>query len=514
VSWRAIGQGLAAGVGVTLALALLPLLAVRRVSPLLALRSTIEPVRRAGAAWRDPATLGVIAIALAAITFFAVQQATRWYFGVWFVAATVIVFGVLALVGFILMRVVRFAAPAGAPYVWRQGLANLFRPNNRTLLLILALGLGTFLVVTMALTQRMLVGELDLAQADGRPNDILFDIQSDQRAGVRATIEENGMSVLEEAPIVTMRIASIKGRPVSELRRPPDREARRDDERRADERRIPSWALTREYRSTFRSELGSAEKVIAGKFVPSVPRGTKVIPISLEKGIAEELQVGLGDAMTFDLQGVTIECEVASLREVEWRRLQPNFFVVFPTGAIDDAPQFIVMATRAENDAQSAQLQRATFEKFPNVSVIDLSLILQAIDRVMEKAGFVFRFMAVFMIGTGLIVLAGVMASGRFQRMRESVLLRTIGAARGQIARIQLVEYLLLGTLASLTGVLLAWCASWALGKWIFENTGLPAIAPMFIAWAVVSALTVLMGALSGRRLLNHPPLEVLRQET
>jgi putative ABC transport system permease protein len=118
------------------------------------------------------------------------------------------------------------------------------------------------------------------------------------------------------------------------------------------------------------------------------------------------------------------------------------------------------------------------------------------------------------MIGTGLIVLAGVMASGRFQRMRESVLLRTIGAARGQIARIQLVEYLMLGTLASLTGVLLAWCASWALGRWVFELSELPAIAPMFIAWAVVSALTVLMGALSGRRLLNHPPLEVLRQET
>jgi putative ABC transport system permease protein len=140
--------------------------------------------------------------------------------------------------------------------------------------------------------------------------------------------------------------------------------------------------------------------------------------------------------------------------------------------------------------------------------------VLETMNTMLEKASFVFRFMAAFIVGTGLVVLAAVMASGRFQRLQESVLLRTMGASRATIARIQLVEYWMLGTLAAGAGVLLAWVAAWALGRWIFDLAARPAVLPMLWAWLILGALTVVTGWLSGRRLLNHPPLEVLRQET
>ncbi|MGH8019566.1 MAG: ABC transporter permease, partial [Opitutaceae bacterium] len=497
ISWGAVAQGLAAGVGVTLALAALPLLAVRRISPLLAIRSTVEHPK---GSWRDPVAIGVVALGLAAITAFAIDQSDEWEHGAGFVAGTSVVFGVLVLLGAALMHLARRLMPARAPYVLRQGLANLFRPNNRTMLVILALGLGTFLIVTMQLTQRLLVGQLALSKKENRSNVILFDIQSDQRAGMHRIMADLGLPAMDEAPIVTMKIASVEGVPVATLR---------ED----DERDIPGWVLRREYRSTHRETLNDAETIVAGEWVARFEPGSEAIPISVEEGIASDLGITVGDRMVFDVQGIPMECELASIRSIDTKRLQPYFFVVFPAGVLESAPQFVIMTTHVDDSAESGRLQRAVFEQFPNVSVVDLMLILQTLDQIFDKVGFVFRFMAVFILGTGVIVLAGVMASGRFQRLRESVLLRTLGASRSQIARIQLVEYWLLGTFASLAGVILAWFAAWALGHWIFELNVRPALQPLIVAWLIVSALTIVTGWLSGRRLLNHPPLEVLRQE-
>lgn len=208
-----------------------------------------------------------------------------------------------------------------------------------------------------------------------------------------------------------------------------------------------------------------------------------------------------------------MECEVGSVRAIDTRRMQPFFFVVFPTGVLEDAPQFIVMTTHVGDSETSARLQRSMFMAFPNISAIDLTLIIQTVEGVLDRVGFVLRFMAAFILGTGFVVLAGVMASGRFQRLQESVLLRTIGASRAQIAQIQFVEYLVLGTISSFVGVALAWIGAWALGRWVFHLHVWPELWPLVPAWFAVSALTVTVGWSSGRRMLNQPPLELLRRE-
>ncbi|MEZ5275672.1 MAG: FtsX-like permease family protein [Opitutaceae bacterium] len=499
LSGSAVLQGLLVGVGMTVLFALFPLLQVRRVSPLLALRASVEPTRRF---WRDPVSLFLALVLLAGVCGFILLRVERLRHGAAFSVGILVTFGLLTLVGWLLMKAARHLVPRRAPYVVRQGLANLHRPNNRTLLVILALGLGTFLVTTLSLLQGMLVGQIDGTVAEDESNMILFDIQPDQRDGVAGLLEANRAPLIEEAPVVTMRLTAINGRTVDEIRK--DRE-----------RGVPRWVLYREYRSTFRSSLSPTEKLVSGEWIQEWTGDpvSEPVPISLEAGIAEDMKVGLGDRLDFDLQGVPVGCVVRSLREVDWKRVRPNFFVVFPVGPIDAAPWFMIMSTRVADSRASADLQRQLVETYPNVSAIDLRLILETVNGILEKMSLVFRVLSLFTVATGLIVLAGSVLAGRFQRLRENVLLRTLGASRRQVGWIEVAEYALLGLLAAGTGSMLAWFGAWAVGRFVFDLGGLPGLGPALAACGIVPALTVLIGWLTGIRSLNHPPLEVLRGE-
>ena len=158
-------------------------------------------------------------------------------------------------------------------------------------------------------------------------------------------------------------------------------------------------------------------------------------------------------------------------------------------------------------------MQRALGQKFPGISTIDLSLILETLDAVLNKVAFVIRFMALFTVVTGLIVLVGAILTGRYQRIRESTLLRTLGASGKQIMTILVVEYLTLGILAALTGVVLSVLASWALARFVFQIHFVLTAIPLVIAFVAVSALTVVTGLLASRGILDQPPLSVLRAE-
>jgi putative ABC transport system permease protein len=159
-------------------------------------------------------------------------------------------------------------------------------------------------------------------------------------------------------------------------------------------------------------------------------------------------------------------------------------------------------------------MQRAVVQKFPNVSAIDLTLILQTVDNIVSKISFVIRFMALFTVFTGLTVLAAAILTGRYQRVREAVLLRTLGASRKQVGQILLVEYFLLGLVASGSAVLLATGSSWALARFLFEAPYHFALVPSLLAIVCVCGVTMAMGFFGTRGLLSRPPLEVLRAET
>ena len=497
IAWSAVARGVGSGLVICFLFTLLPLLSIRRVSPLVAIRSSVAE----DAGLRDPLRWAVYAAIVVAVGLFAWWQSPRWQVGLGFVGALVVSFGVLAGMARLVAWCARRFVPRRAPYVWRQGIANLHRPNNRTVLLLLALGLGTFLVVTLALTRATLVAQIQGTGDNNRPNLLFFDIQDDQIGPLQTILQDEGAELKAQAPIVTMRLRALKGRTVEQILKD-------------NTSRIPSWTLRREYRSTFRGGLSATEKVVAGAFDSRVAPDAGVIPISIERELAKDMQLGLGDTIEFDVQGVPMETRITSIREVEWRRLEPNFFMVFPEGALEAAPKFFVVATRAETPADSARLQQAVVSALPNVSAIDLALILQTLDGIFSKVQFVIQFMALFTVITGVIVLAGAILSGRYQRLRETVLLRTLGANRGQLIRIQMVEYAILGALASVVGCALALGANALLAHFVFETTGVIAPLTLLGATAAVMAVTLATGLLSNRGVADHPPLEVLRQET
>lgn len=497
ISWGALARGLGAGVVVSVVFALLPLLEVRRVSPLLTLRSAHVPA--AGRDWWRIALL----IVIAALVFgFAYWQTGRLKWGVGFTGALFFSFLVLAGLARTVTWLARKFTPRRLPYAWRQGVANLHRPNNRTLLLLVSLGLGTFLMMTLYLSRDTLMGQLRVVGGGDRPNLMLFDIQDDQVEPLKQVLAASGSPVRQHAPIITMRIASVKGQTTADILK-------------AKDSRVPSWTLRREYRSTYRGEISDSEKIVQGTFTGRVTGEPDVVPVSIEEKLAGDLQVTLGDEIGFDVQGVPVKARVDSVRQVDWRRMQPNFFMVFPEGALEAAPKFHIMALRVADAAQSARVQQAVVREHPNVSAIDLALVIQAIDGVYAKASFVVEFLALFTVITGGIVLAGAVLIGRSQRIRESVLLRTLGATKAQVNRIMFAEYLALGSLAAAVGALLAVGANWALAWQMFQVKWNPPAAGVLVGgWAVVSALTVLTGWLSNRGICDHPPLAVLREET
>ena len=497
ISWGALARGLVAGVVVSVLFALLPLLEVRRVSPLLTLRSAHVPAP--GRDWWRIALLLVIA---ALVFGFAYWQTGRLKWGVGFAGGLLVSFLVLAGLARAVSWLARKFTPRGLPYAWRQGVANLHRPNNRTLLLLVSLGLGTFLMMTLYLSRDTLLGQLRVVGGGDRPNLMLFDIQDDQVDPLKQLLADNGAPVRQHAPIITMRIASVKGRATAEILKEKDS-------------RVPAWTLRREYRSTYRGEITDSEKVTGGTFTGRVTGEPEVVPVSIEEKLAGDLQVAIGDEIVFDVQGVPVRARVDSLRQVDWRRMQANFFLVFPEGALEAAPKFHIMALRVADATQSARVQQAVVRDHPNVSAIDLALIIQTIDGVYSKASFVVEFLALFTVITGGIVLAGAVLIGRSQRVRESVLLRTLGATKAQVNRIMFAEYLALGTLAAAVGAVLAVGANWALAFHMFQvKWTAPSAGVLFGGWAVVSALTVLTGWLSNRGICDHPPLAVLREET
>jgi putative ABC transport system permease protein len=499
VSWNAVGLGIGMGLWVALVFALLPLLAVRRVSPLAALRRPYDPGRFSWDRWSVVACLllGGSTVALAA------HQVGDWRRGAMFSAGIGAALLVLWSAAWALTRVMRRSIPVRWPYVWKQGLANLHRPANQTVTLVLAIGFGAFLLGTLYLIQFNLLRQLSITGGPARPNLVLFDIQPDQLPAVRQTLQEAGLPPGAATPIVPMRIRSVKGQPVTELLSASAPRGGGDGPSNA-------WVYRREYRSTYRDSVVGSERIVAGEWSAENPGPPR---ISVERELATELGVGVGDEIVWDVQGISIATRVGSLREVEWARFEPNFFVVFAPGTLEAAPQSFVTLTRITDAAARGRFQRRLAERFGNVSTLDLTLLQEALEQLVERVVLAIRFMALFSLAVGVLVLVGALATSRFQRVREGALLRTLGATRTQVFRVVFAEYLTLGVLASMVAVVLATAAGWAIARFVFDGPfRLPVFALMGLMLLIV-AITVVVGLANSRDVVRRPPLEVLRQD-
>ncbi|HEX6738572.1 MAG TPA: FtsX-like permease family protein [Vicinamibacteria bacterium] len=510
-AWRPVVEGLGVGVLVAVLFALPPLLAVRHVSPLLVLRRPYDegaPPRRDRARWAAFALLG------AGVAAVAVRQAGDLVTGLVFAAGVGVALGALRLAAMGTARLLRRALRPRWSYVVRQGVANLFRPANQTAAVVVALGFGAFLLNTLWMVEANLLRDLRPgAAAADRPNLVVFDVQPDQRPAVEAALQAAGPSQ-PAVPIVPMRILSVKGRAAATAL------AKGTVGPRADRPRGGGgWALRREYRSTYRDVATPSERVVAGRpweagsWRGRVPSEQDPVPVSVERGLADELDVRLGDAIVWDVQGRAVPSRVASLREVEWARFEPNFFVVFPEGPLAEAPQTFVSLVRLPDVAARAQLTRRLVEAFPNVTAVDLTELQQAVEAVVGRVAFVVRFLALFSLGSGGLVLLGAVATSRYQRLREGVLLKALGATRGQLLRINLVEHAVLGAVGAAAALLLATVAGWALVTYLFEARFVLPLLPLLGFAAALVAATAAVGVAGSAGLLRQSPLAALRAE-
>lgn len=493
LSWRAMTQGLVLGLVVSILFALAPLISIRRISPLQTIRMGYQPANN-----RDPANILVYLLIGFFILLFTRMQLGSWGQAWVFTLGVALAFGLLTLMAKGLMWSIRSFFPTSWSYLWRQGLSNLYRPNNQTTLLIVSIGLGTALICTLLFIESILLKRVTLSSSGSQPNMVLFDIQTAQKDSVRQLTLDKGLPVITMVPIVNMRVEKINQVTIETVRK---------------DSTIPiqPWVFNREYRVTFRDSLISSEKLTKGSWHGKPENGN--IYVSVDENYGVRNKINIGDTMTFNVQGSMIRTIVGSYRKVDWNRVQTNFLIVFPSGVLEQAPQFHVLMTHVPDVATSAKFQQDLVQRFPNISVIDLNLVLSILDDILGKIGFVIRFMAGFCIVTGLIVLIASVLISKYQRMQESVLLRTLGASRRQVYVINAIEYFLIGAMAAFTGILLAWIAGSLLASITFETSFTPNWLPVLYVFLAICVLTVLIGLMNIRQIVNRSPLEVLRNE-
>jgi len=485
--------GILLGLFMSVLFALIPLLHTWYVSPLKVLRVSEEPQQP-----RKVITLVYCSILLFLFlfSFWLLKDAS---YALIFVLGAVITFIIIAIVANLFMKLVRRFFPKTWSFTSRQGLLNLYRPNNQTVVLVLAIGLGTFLISTLYFTKDILLSKTEVGPTAENANIIILDVQSHQREAMVSQLNESEVPILDNIPLVTMRMHQIKDKLLNELRQDTTRQVR-------------GWILNHEFRTTYRDKLIASEILINGEWTEELGRNEPIV-ISISDNLAADANVEVGDKIVFNVQGVLMETTIGSIRQVDWGRMQLNFSIVFPKGVLEDAPQFSVFTTAAENEQVSANLQRNLVEKFPNVTIIDLRQVFNIVEDILDKVAWVINFMAFFSIITGLIVLIGSVRTSKYQRIKESVLLRTIGAKNPQILKISALEYLFLGALGSLVGILLALISGLCLALFIFKEPFTPSAIPFVVFLPGITLIVLIIGLSNIRSVLNSSPLEVLRRE-
>lgn len=493
-SLQVIVMGILLGVLMSVLFALYPLIGTLYISPLQALRVVNNKSKKS----RKAIILVSVGIFLF-IFLFSLWLLENWEYSLAFVGGIIVTFSILAGIAYLFMQAIRKYFPHSWGFVARQSLLNLFRPQNQTLTLVLAIGVGTFLISTLYFSKDLLLAQASIESQADSPNMILLDIQTEQREAVAQTIKTNDLPVLDDIPIVTMRVQSIEGKSVNEIRNDTTSQ-------------INGWVLNHEFRVTYRDSLIASEYIESGSWTAE-NGDINPVPVSISDNFAEDAKVEVGDELVFNVQGVLLDAVVGSVRTVDWSRMQMNFSLVFPKGVLEKAPQFHVLTTKVPGEEKSATLQQELVRKFPNVSIIDLRQVLSVIEMLLGRISWIINFMAFFSILTGIIVLLGAIRTSKYQRIRESVLLRTLGAKARQILHITALEYIYLGVLGGLSGVLLSLISSQLLAWLVFESPFTPSLVPFLVVFPGIVLLVLLIGLSNSLSVIRKPPLEVLRKE-
>lgn len=493
VAWPVVRAVLMGGF-TTLLVALWPLAEVRAVSPARLLRRDVDPPPGAPRRW--PVALPVAA---------GLGGLVLWQAGAWTVAAIFAgaVVGALALLVLLSRGLIALSvrAPRFRSLAWRQGLANLRRPGGQATGVVVALGVGVMLLVSIALLEASLHRQLDLERRREVPSFFFVDVQPAQGERLVALVRQAGDPRPALTPVVRARLAAVNGVPVT--RELVDRRRQAGD-------RV--FYFTRDYVLTAAAALPEGNVVTRGRWWGDGPANGARTLVSVEEEAARNLGVDLGGTLTFDVQGVPVEARVASLRRVDWQTLSMNFFAILSPGSLDGAPTTYLATARIPADREAA-LQSAVAAELPNVTAVPVRDLVQRVDAILERIALAVRAVAGLALAVGLAVMVGALAASRYQRLTESVILRTLGAPRAVVARIFAVEYACLGAAAGLGGTLLACLLAWLVLRLVLDVPWTVQPGVLVAGVLASTAVAVAVGFLATYRLLGQKPLPVLRRE-
>lgn len=499
-------RGMAMGLLATFLFSLWPLRVIRQTPPFRVFRQEAEVERkglpdRAGWLLTSGLILGWIGLS--------VWQAGSWQLGGWVVAAiglSVLLLlaassGMLRLMKRISRRLTSLLPSAPGSLILRYGIGNLHRPGRLITTIILSVGIGVMILLTLAQVEQSLMAQLKQNIPEDAPSFFFIDLQPDQKEPFEAMMKRWEFKKPPQlTPLVRSRLYDINGRRISEMQT---------------ENRPDGWYFTREYVLTYQKDLPEHNSLRRGKWWTETTglNSSKNTPLtSVEAEAARHLGIDLGNTVTFDIQGRLISAKIASIRDVDWGSLSTNFFFIFSPGALEGAPITYVatVTTRPEEDLP---LQNAVIGAFPNVTAIHLREVLETIAGILKEITRAVRFLALFGLLVGLIILSAAIAATRVRRLHEMILFKTLGATRSTLTAIMAVEYSLLGFVAAVVGGVVSVGLSWGIVHFFLDIPWRFDPVTLLISLIATIVLTILTGFLMTYRILGQKPLAVLRSE-
>jgi putative ABC transport system permease protein len=499
--WRSVLAGLGTGLLTTLLFCLPPLLDVRAIRPVLVLRRLVEqaPGGSFGAfvdrwwARRLQLIISVAVVLALGVIAWALSDSVMvgTVFGIG-LASVLAVLLALSAVALLTLRFLLNRTRLRLPSSLRQGLANLYRPGNQSAAVLAALGTGVMLILAVYLMQATLLRDLRETASPKLPNLFLIDVTTDEVAGVKDFFQHQpGVSqVLDLMPAVTGRFVTLNGQTLDQIKE-------RHFPRRMLENAELSWA----------DAPPAGDKVMQGAWW----KDGGVAELAVGQGVAERLHLGVGSAVELEAGGTVRKLKVTAIYRADGQHLGARVSFVLPSGQLKDLPSTWYGGAHVDPH-QVAALERALFAIYPTVTVINLADVLERIESVVNQITFVVRFLAGFSIFAGLTILASSIASTRFRRMREAVVLKTLGATRMRIVRVFSVEFSVLGLLAGVVGVIFANLLTRVLLHRLEVTFHIEWLATG-VALVGTAVLATATGWIASYRILGLRPLEVLREE-
>jgi putative ABC transport system permease protein len=476
--------GLVTSVTILLGFALPPLLQLKRVPPARVLRRNLEPPPLRYAAVYLFAVGAVLALLYWLVRDAKLVTVVAAGIGATFVALTLAGFGL-----------VKALAPlrSGVGVAWRYGLANIARRGRDSVVQIVAFGLGLMVLLLLALVRDDLLEDWRASLPEGAPNYFMINIRPDEGEAVSAFFRERGLPPTELVPLVRARLTAINGVPVGQMRFEGDR---------------AQGFVEREANLTWAGSLRDDNRLVAGRWWREGDGGGP--RVSVEQEYAQRLGLKLGDTVAYDVAGEEVSATITSLREVRWDSFQPNFFMVFSPGVLEEVTGTLITSVHVRPEQRPALVDLV--RQFPEVTIIDIDALLSQVRDVMDKAALAVQYVFLFTLAAGLMVLLAAVQATRDERRYESAMLRTLGASRRVVFQGVAAEFIVLGLLAGVLAAAGATVAGWFLAREVFNLEYAP--DPMvWVVGIVGGALLVgIAGVLAARSVVTQPPAATLRQ--